>query len=178
MSGNRAAIRYAKALLRETSTNQLALLGDMNDVHNTIQDSKELDLMLKNPIIKANDKKAILHEVFKNQSQLTHSLIDVLVENKRTALLNQVAKSVISLYNKQNEIQTAEVITAVPLTKELEQKVHDKVIEITGSSQVSLTNKIDSSIIGGFILRVGDLQYNASIANNLATIKREFSKSI
>lgn len=178
MSGNRAAIRYAKALLEEASTNQQALLDDMNDVYNTIQNNKELGLMLKNPIIKANDKKVILHEVFKNQSQLTHSLIDVLVENKRTALLNQIATSVISLYNKQNGIQTAEVITAIPLTKELEKKVHDKVTEITGSTQVSLTNKIDASIIGGFVLRVGDFQYNASIANNLATIKREFSKSI
>ena len=61
---------------------------------------------------------------------------------------------------------------------ELEEKVLAKVKELTGSSKVSLEHKIDESIIGGFILRIGDLQYNASIANKLATIKREFSKSI
>ncbi len=180
MSGNRAAIRYAKALLREAtkSNKEQTLLEDMNVIHNTVQDSKELRLMLKNPIIKGKDKNAVLQEVFKNQSPLTHSLINVLTENKRVNLLDAVSQSVIQQYNKEKGIETAEVITAVPLTKELEQKVHDKVKKITGSSHVSLTNKIDESIIGGFILRVGDFQYNASIANNLATIKREFSKSI
>ncbi len=180
MSGNRASIRYAKALLRQaTDSNQEStLLDDMNVVYNTIQNNKKLQLMLKNPIINGDDKKEVLLEVFKNQSKLTKSLINILAENKRIPLLKGIAQSVITLYNKEKGIETAEVITAVPLTKELEQKVYNKVKEITGSTEVSLTNKVDESILGGFILRVGDLQYNASIANNLATIKREFSKSI
>ena len=53
-----------------------------------------------------------------------------------------------------------------------------KVKELTGSDKVTLEPKIDESIIGGFILRIGDLEYNASISNSLAKIKREFSKSI
>ena len=180
MSGNRAAIRYAKALLRQaTGSNQESiLLDDMNVIYNTIQNNKKLQLMLKNPIVKGDDKKAVLLEVFKNQSELTKSLINILAENKRIPLLKAISQSVITLHNKEKGIETAEVITAVPLTKELEQKVYNKVKEITGSTEVSLTNKVDESILGGFILRVGDLQYNASIANNLATIKREFSKSI
>jgi F-type H+-transporting ATPase subunit delta len=50
--------------------------------------------------------------------------------------------------------------------------------EITGSSNVTLKSDVDASIIGGFILRVGDLQYDTSIANKLENIKREFSKSL
>jgi F-type H+-transporting ATPase subunit delta len=70
------------------------------------------------------------------------------------------------------------VTTAVPLSSELEGKVMDKVKELTGSEKVTLTNEIDPAIIGGFILRVGDIQYNASIANQFGNLKREFSKSI
>jgi F-type H+-transporting ATPase subunit delta len=75
-----------------------------------------------------------------------------------------------------NKTEVATVTTAVPLTKELEAKVLAKIKELTGND-VSLENKIDESIIGGFILRVGDLQYNASIANKLNTLKREFTNN-
>jgi F-type H+-transporting ATPase subunit delta len=75
-----------------------------------------------------------------------------------------------------NKTEVATVTTAVPLTKELEAKVLAKVKELTGND-VSLENKIDENIIGGFILRVGDLQYNASIANKLNTLKREFTNN-
>ena len=71
----------------------------------------------------------------------------------------------------------AHVTTAVPLTADLEKKILAKVTELTGN-KVSIENKIDESIIGGFVLRVGDLQYDASIANKLSSLKREFTNSL
>ena len=93
-------------------------------------------------------------------------------------MLNDVASSYIELYKESQGIKVARVTTAVALSPELEEKVLVKVKELTGSDKVTLESTIDESIIGGFILRIGDLQYNASIANSLAKIKREFSKSI
>ena len=83
-----------------------------------------------------------------------------------------------NLYNEAQGVKVAKVTTAVPLSAELETKVLAKVKEMTGSDNVTIENTIDESIIGGFILRVGDLQYNASIANKLEILKREFSKSL
>ena len=60
------------------------------------------------------------------------------------------------------------------LTKELEAKVLTKVKELTGND-AEVQNTVDESILGGFILRVGDIQYNASIANKLDKLKREFT---
>jgi F-type H+-transporting ATPase subunit delta len=62
----------------------------------------------------------------------------------------------------------------VALTGDLEKKVLAKVKELTGKN-VTLKNIIDETVLGGFILRVGDLQYDASIANQLNTLKREFT---
>ena len=101
---------------------------------------------------------------------------DILIENKRVDILQDVAKKYTFLFDQMNKTEVATVTTAVPLTKELEAKVLAKVKELTGND-VSLENKIDESIIGGFILRVGDLQYNASIANKLNTLKREFTNN-
>jgi len=177
---SRAAIRYAKAVLQHAhQTNSVdEVFGDMQMVHTTISGSKELRLMLKSPIIKGEDKKQALVTIFERQSGATKGLITLLVDNKRTELLGSVASSYIDLYNEAKGVKVAQVTTAVPLTSDLEEKVLFRVKEMTGSDSVTIENTIDESIIGGFILRVGDLQYNASIANKLGNIKREFSKSI
>ena len=177
---SRAAIRYAKAILQKANENntEAVVFGDMQSVSTTIEDSRELQAVLQSPIIKANDKKQALLKIFSGQSEITHSLINILVDNKRTSLLSNVAKSYIDLYNEEQGVKVATVITAIPLSSELESKVMEKVKELAGSEKVTLKNEIDPTIIGGFVLRVGDIQYNASIANQLGNLKREFSKSI
>lgn len=177
---SRAAIRYAKAILQHANEANATqkVFDDMETVQATLKGSKDLRLMLKSPIIKAQDKKEALTAIFKEQSDTTKGLINLLVANNRSKLLGGVADEFIHLYNESKGIKVAEVTTAVSLTPELEAKVLLKVEEMTGSDSVTIENKIDESIIGGFILRVGDLQYNASISNQLGNIRREFSKSV
>jgi F-type H+-transporting ATPase subunit delta len=177
---SRAAIRYAKAILQKANENntEAVVFGDMQSVYKTIKDSRELQSVLQSPVIKANDKKNALLKIFSEQSEATHSLINTLVANKRTSLLSNVAKSFVDIYNDQQGVKVATVITAVPLTSEMETRVLAKVKELTGSEKVTLKSEIDPEIIGGFILRMGDIQYNASIANQFGNLKREFSKSI
>lgn len=177
---SRAAIRYAKAVLQHANDTNATeqVFEDMKCVHSTITANKELRNMLKSPIIKGDDKKQALLTIFKEQSDTTKGLINVLVDNKRSDVLGGVSQSFIALYNEAKGVKVAQVTSAVALTSELEAKVLAKVKELTGSDLVTIENTIDASIIGGFMLRVGDIQYNASIANQLGNIKREFSKSL
>lgn len=172
----RAAIRYAKAVLDQANHANISevVFGDMQSVAETLEGSKELRNVLQNPIIKGEDKKQALTTIFKNNSEVTKGLIKVLTANKRINLLGGVASSYISLYNESKGIKVAEVTTAVALSDSLEKEVLSKVKQLTGSEHVTIQNIIDESIIGGFVLRVGDIQYNASISNQLANIKREF----
>ena len=101
----------------------------------------------------------------------------MLVDNKRVAILNEVALKYIILNEQLKGKDVAFVTTAVTMNAALEKKVLKQVTSITGK-EVTIENKIDESIIGGFVLRVGDLQYDASIANKLNNIKREFTNSL
>jgi F-type H+-transporting ATPase subunit delta len=64
----------------------------------------------------------------------------------------------------------------VPLTKEIEAKILAKIVSLTGDN-ANLENEINPNILGGFILRVGDMQYDASISNYLNELKKEFDNS-
>ena len=128
--------------------------------------------MLQSPVIKLSDKRAVLKEIFSGVHAVSTGLIDMLVDNNRVGLLKIIAEKYIILHDKLRGEELAIVTTAVPLSEELEKKVLAKVKELTGNN-ATIENKIDESIIGGFILRVGDLQYNASIANQLNNLKRD-----
>ncbi|MHA7863514.1 ATP synthase F1 subunit delta [Flagellimonas marinaquae] len=179
MNQNRAAIRYAKATLDFAVEKKAAdaVEKDMREIAATISDSLELQRMLESPIIKSEVKKNSLLEIFKGTNEITKGLLQTLIGNKRIAMLQEVAFKYIILHEKLKGEEVAYVTTAVPLTSDLEKKILETVTKATGN-KVTLENRIDESIIGGFVLRVGDTQYDASIANKLNGLKREFTNSL
>ncbi|MBP93369.1 MAG: ATP synthase F1 subunit delta [Flavobacteriaceae bacterium] len=176
MAETRAAIRYAKAALSLATDKQVAeaINSDMVLIYKTIQDNPELDEAIKNAVVKSEDKKAILSKVFPNVNAMVQELFKVLDANKRLDLIGAVANKYTELFDIQNGKESATVTTAVPITEEVEAKVLAKIKELTNKA-VTVKNIVDESILGGFILRVGDIQYNGSIANKLNTLKREFT---
>ncbi len=178
MKGTRAAQRYAKAILdlAKDRNESDAVYQDMESISQTITSSEELQSLLASPVIKDDLKRNALKEIFKNASPVTLGAFDILLENNRINILKAVAQKYIQQYNELNNIQVATVTTAIPLDSNLEGKIQDKIREITGNS-ATIKNVVDPSIIGGFILRIGDLQYNASVAKNLNNLKRQFSNN-
>lgn len=179
MAGKLAAQRYAKALLSlsvETDQHD-KIASDMRLVYNTIQDSKELRLVLKSPVLKNAQKRDCLGAIFEEVHQDIKRLIDVLFENKRIALLPKVAQVFINLVEQANGITSATLTTALPIDKAVEEKVIEKVKAITDSKKVRLHKKIDKDLIGGFLLRMGDLELDASISGRLDDLKHKFKQS-
>ena len=176
MAGSRAAIRYAKAVLSLASDNKVAdkVNADMKQIASAIATNSDLNAMLQSPVVRSSDKLSVLKAVFGDANNATTNLINTLITNKRIALLGDVANKYNHLYDALRDTQVAKVTTATPLTKDLEKKVLAKVKELTGKS-TEIMNTVDESILGGFVLRIGDLQYDASIANKLNKLKREFT---
>ncbi len=177
MSNHRAAIRYAKAVL-DLSKEQKSLdetYTNMQLVEDTIAQNVELQNVLNSSVVKSDIKKNILLSVFEGKiNSISLKLIDLLINNKRIEDFGEVATQFIKLYDVENEKQTATVTTAIPLTDALKTAILAKVKELTGKEAI-LENIVNSDILGGFILRIGDIQYDASISNKLNVIKRQFS---
>ena len=128
MIGNRVALRYAKALLirAEEKAQVKSILADMEGIAETLSVSIDLRAVLRSPVIKTYDKQKVLSEVFPNVTQVTKDLFVLLANNKRVSLLGQVADAFLELYRKAKGIQIAKVITAVPLTQDLEGQIIEK----------------------------------------------------
>ncbi|MFJ1327889.1 ATP synthase F1 subunit delta [Capnocytophaga canimorsus] len=178
--GFRAANRYAKALLDHALEQNMLekVMEDMKLIHQTIEQHKDLSRLLISPIVKVSVKKNVLHKVFTDVSAPTQSLFKLLEQNKRLPILDIVAQKFITQYNEYKNNKAAYVTTAIPLNEELKKQVLAKVYELTGNANITLENKVEPKIIGGFILRVGDLQYNASVASKFSAIERNFKENL
>ena len=176
MSGIRAAIRYAKAILEIADSKGVAsqVSADMTLIATTITGNSELTHFIQNPLIKTDTKKNVVSEVFASVNPVTQSLFHLLLENKRFEILAAIAVEYNNLFDVMNGVEVAKVTTAFPMDAALETKVLAKIATFS-DKKVTIENTVDASIIGGFILRIGDKQYNASVANRLHVLKRELS---
>lgn len=179
MKGARPALRYAKAILNlaQEAKADAEVNKDMKLIAATVAENDELSVMLSSPIIKAADKKEVLKKLFAGKvNNISLGLFNLLEENKRMSMLEPIATQYSIIFDHAQSMQVARVTTAVPLTKELEKKVLDKIVELTGN-KASIKNIINPNVLGGFILRVGDVQYDASISNHLNELRKEFDNS-
>lgn len=173
---SRAAIRYAKAILETAVSNGKAsqVNEDMKSIITAVSSSTDLKEFLTSPIIISEVKMKALSEVFASVQADTKSLFRLLQENKRFEILEAIASQYITQFDEMNGVEVANVTTAFPITADLEAKILAKAGTIS-TKKLTIKNTIDPSIIGGFILRIGDKQYNASVSNRLQELKREFS---
>ena len=176
MSSTRAAIRYAKAILDLASSKNAAeaVNADMKTIATTISGNTELSTFIQNPTIKVEVKENALLEVFAASNAVTKGLFHLLFENKRFEILGEIASEYNNLFDQSNGVEVAKVTTAIAMDAALEAKVLAKIATFS-DKKITIENIIDPAIIGGFILRIGDKQYNASIANRLQVLKRELS---
>jgi F-type H+-transporting ATPase subunit delta len=176
MASTRAAIRYATAILDLSKSKGVSEVvnNDMKSIASTIKGNAELNTFIQNPTIKVEVKEKALLEVFATADNVTKGLLHLLFENKRFGILDVIATEYSKLFDIMNNVEVAKVTTAVAMDAALEAKVLAKIATLS-DKKITIENIVDPSIIGGFILRIGDQQYNASVANRLQILKRELS---
>lgn len=176
----RVAKRYAKALFDlATEKNSLdSVYNDINLVNDCISSSRDLSLLLKTPIVTSDRKEKVMDSLFGGKvNELTHAYIKLIVGKGRESAIPEIANQFIQKYKDQKGITTANVTSAVPLHHETKSAII-KLIEDATKKQVELIDKVDADMIGGYIIKVGDRQFDTSINRKLQELKREFSENI
>jgi F-type H+-transporting ATPase subunit delta len=180
MANIRVASRYVKSLLGlAVEQNALeAVHRDMQLFDSVCQNSPDLVIMLKSPVIKHDKKKAVLDKIFKGKvHSLTLDIIEILTRKNREPLLPAIASEFHNAYNEYKGIGKATITSTVSLDSTLRSEVEAIVKKLSNMKQIELIEKIDKELIGGFILNVGDQQIDASIKNKLKALKLKFSEN-
>lgn len=175
MKSTKAATRYARALLdlavesnktEQISANMLALISANNE-------NEEFGSFLNSPIISSEKKNEIFKVLFPNFESQTVSFMELIAKNGRESLLPAIAESYESQLKEHKGIVAVILTSAVPLDAATKATILAK-IQNAVQGQIELEEQIDPSLIGGFVIKIGDNRIDASVMNQLKNIKTTF----
>jgi F-type H+-transporting ATPase subunit delta len=176
MVETKVASRYAKSILGLALEQGIidAVNNDMVLIADTCAANSDLSLLLNKPIVTVDKKIKILTELFgKKINPLTLKFITLLTKKRREPNLEAIAREYIASYKEHKNIETVVITSAFGLDEALRKEVL-ALVKKSSKSEIELVEKVDKSILGGFIIKKGDKEFDASILKKLNKIKQEF----
>ncbi len=171
------SIRYAQALFDLAVENNTveAVSRDMGYLTKVSEENRDFQLLLSSPIIKTEKKVAVLKEIFGDFQPVSSGFIALIAKNGREAILPEIAKAYLELVKKANNITSITIATATKLDDAVKKQILDKV-KVGVKGELEVTEEIDPSLIGGFVVRMGDIRIDASVASKLGQLKQRLTK--
>jgi F-type H+-transporting ATPase subunit delta len=176
MKSTKSAIRYATALM-EMSIEQHAIdavLSDMEKITNVANTSSEFLVFLNSPVIKTDKKLVIIDKLFPKLTSLSSAFISLLMKNGRAPILHYIASGYISLVEEHQGIISGTISSAVTLDDMSRKKIHEK-LSLIFSGKLQLTETVVPSLMGGFIITIGDKQIDSSVSKKLKNLRQELT---
>jgi F-type H+-transporting ATPase subunit delta len=168
-------VRYARALFSLAQDKNIVDLIK-RDLELVVQIGKmmpEFDWILSNPVIKYSKKIEIINGLFASLVDLnTLKFLELLIKNKRENQLYGIVRWYIHEYNLFKGIDTATFISAIPMDDSVRNAVK-VILKKHYDKELQLIEVVNPEIIGGYILRIDDMQYDGSISSALKKIRRE-----
>jgi F-type H+-transporting ATPase subunit delta len=180
MSVFRVSYRYANSLIQLADDKKIVkkISDDAELIYNTLSSSKELRAVLKSPVVKLGEKKNVMEKIFaKKISPESLSFINFVIEKNREDILFEIFKEFLALVDKKNNVIRTKVISAVDFNDKLKQKLIADLEKKTKKTIIA-DYSINANLIGGFIVRLEDTVYDASVKNQLRLLRKKFSEEI
>ncbi|MCX8532303.1 ATP synthase F1 subunit delta [Chryseobacterium luquanense] len=176
MLTSKVAKRYAQGLLEFTneSGQTEAVFSEMKDVVKLMSESKDLNKFFLTPYIDANKKTEVANEIFKSFSPVSQNLIRLIIKNGRESQLKNVAQQFINKVEDINGVQRITLTTATQLSNENIEQILRSTNLVNQTATFDLKVNVNPDILGGYVLRVGDQQVDASVKSKLNKIKKDF----
>jgi F-type H+-transporting ATPase subunit delta len=174
MNESQISVRYAKALFLSASEQQLLDRVNMDmEVLSSTCKLEEFQYMLVVPTLQPSQKIKVLRALFeKHVSNITLAMLDLVVKNKRELFLPAIARNFMDLYRREKGIRKASLVTAQSIDQSAMERIR-ALIRKAYDSEVELSSSVNEEVIGGFVLTIEDMRYDASVASNLRKLKKQ-----
>ena len=164
---------YAQALMALAKSNNALekFAEDVASLREAIAASRQFKMFLADPVIEPETKKAVLAQLTeKGLHQIVGTFLKLLVDRKRIAILDEICQKFQVLFREETNTVLAEVTSVVELSDEQRSTVIDRVKSMTGAAAVEVETQIDTSLLGGVVIKVGSQVVDASLRGQLRRI--------
>jgi F-type H+-transporting ATPase subunit delta len=180
MSYDAIARRWARAIFElGKETNNVARLNeDIGAFAATYTGHAELSGVLDNPLVPEAAREAVIVEIAGKMglSDLAKSTLRLLAQKRRLGALPLIARQLGRLTDEDQNVLRAEVLTAGPAGDDYLQKLRAELEKATGK-KVVVSHKVDKSLIGGVVTRIGDRVIDGSVKTRLANFRESLLRT-
>ncbi|MFS0783852.1 F0F1 ATP synthase subunit delta [Bacillus sp. 1P06AnD] len=175
MSNTIVANRYGAALF-ELAKEKGALdsiIEEARIVKEVFSSNQEFLSFLSNPKITMEQKKQLLNEAFSTTSQEMRNTLSLMLDTHRTAEIALMAEHVVELVNEEKSVAEAEVYTTRPLTDAERESISTVFAAKVGKKSLKIDNIVNSELLGGIKLRIGNRIFDGSISGKLERLEKQ-----
>jgi len=170
MTSLMVAQRYAQALYQE-AVQTASIIDDVTLIQETLLCSAELEQVLKSPVIPRQKKSAVLQSLFaKHVQSKTMQFLQMLVQRGRESLLAPILTRFLSLSDEAQGITTVQARVHSQLSSDEEMRLQNVLGSRLGCS-VRLDVSVDPALMGGIVLKIGDMVYDGSVRHQLSLLQ-------
>jgi ATP synthase F1 delta subunit len=148
-------------------------LGEISDA---LSGSRELQLFFFSPYFSSEEKKDGVAKVIEGGNEYLVRFLQLLAEKHRLPVLFRIRREFDGLWAKEQHLLEVGVTSAVELDEETVKGIGKKIEEQTGQ-RVELTSEVDPDLIGGLVIRVGNMVLDASVRNRLERLRRQVARA-
>jgi len=167
-------VRYAKALFESASEKNI-LLKIRQDIEAVSEICRipEFQYMLETPVMNESQKRQVLDTIFdKVLHPLTLSLLHLVFKNGRELYIEAIARNFIYMYKHDKGIKSVTFSSAVPVSGSMKKQI-ENILQKALNTSIELRTEDNKSLIGGFVIRIDNQLYDASIATSLKNVKKK-----
>ena len=166
--------RYASALFDLADENNALddVAKDLGLLQELIDESDDLSRMIKSPIISRDEQTRSMMAISDRGkfSDLTKKFIGLISSNRRLFAVRGIIDDYLTILSSKRGEITADVVSAVPLSKDQEGKLLEKLDSIV-TGEVSLRLNVDPGLLGGLVVKIGSRMVDSSISSKLQRLR-------
>jgi ATP synthase F1 delta subunit len=169
---------YARALFEVASERD-----SLDDVHeqlgqfaDALRENRNLMQFFFSPYFSTDEKKGALERAIEGGNPEFVNFLEALIERHRMPVIFRMRERYDHMWEEARKLLPVEVTSAIELDDAIVQSIGERVGEQTGL-KVELSSRVDPEILGGIVLRVGNLILDASIVNRLEQLRKQVAQA-
>src|SRR5512132_4192327 len=165
---------YSRALFEAAKDNDVVdrIHEELGQVDDALREDPELRLFFFSPYFTSDEKKEAVGRVVEGADERLVNFLELLAERHRMPLLPRIRRRLDALWAEENRLLPVSVTSAIELDESLVEEIGRRIEDQTGR-RVELSSNVDPDVLGGLVVRVGNMVLDASVRNRLEQLRKQ-----
>jgi ATP synthase F1 delta subunit len=169
---------YSRALFQVAKEHDIVdrVHDELGEFADALEEERELRLFFFSPYFSSEEKKEGVTRVVDGADEHVVRFLELLAERHRMPVIHRIRRAYDAMWAEEHKLLSVSVTSAVELDERLVESIGERIQEQTGR-RVELSSNVDPDVLGGLVLRVGNMVLDASVRNRLEQLRKQVQRA-